>query len=367
MDESGIIAVCEGLGLDFGRPYPGSSTWGPHISISCPLAPATHGDPFDSNTSCSVQINPAGPSGARCFSGNCNYKGSLLRLIRSAVRIRGENPELKKILDAVRAVEEVTIEGALKIDRARIEAQAEMMAHAEARRRMIQDRDVIPEETFESFWGKIPQYAQKRGISISSARRWGLGYDEDLKYLVFPVRRRDNKLVGLVGRSVLKEPLRRHHNYVGLDKAKHLFGAQLLEHGKPIVVVEGCTDAIRVDQALLGDACVVASLGEGFSQNHAKTIQAMRPPWVYIFTDGDAAGRAMGSKIHYALNGLVPLKLMECPWGPFKEDGTRKKVDPAELPVEFVQHLFRTAKIIRDRVRWTEPPPIFDAATWKAA
>lgn len=113
MNEEGIISTCEALGLGYGRPYPGSSTWGPHISVSCPLAPATHGDPYDGNMSCSVQINAGGPSGARCFSGNCNYKGSLLKLIRKAVKIRGAEPteDLKKLLANVTAIEEVTFAG----------------------------------------------------------------------------------------------------------------------------------------------------------------------------------------------------------------------------------------------------------------
>lgn len=364
MNEDGIVEICETLGLGYGRPYPGSNTWGPHISISCPLAPGTHNDPYDENLSCSIQLNEDGPSGARCFSGNCNFKGSLQRLVRLAVEIRCEKDEngnrkpppeeLNALYKRVVAIEKVSL--AVRHEK----ALQQIKELAQARKAAIEDRDVLPESHFQPYAGTVPKYAMERGLSLATCKRWGLGFDQELKYLVFPVRRRDKKLVGMVGRSVAENPSRRHHNYVGLDKARHLFGAQLLEVGKPVIVVEGCIDAAKVDQTLLGDACVVASLGEGFSQQHAKTICGVRPPCVYIFTDGDAAGRAMAAKIEYALHGLAPMRIMECPWGPIREDGSRRGVDPGDLPAEIIRHLFDTARPILGKIRWTEPPPVFD-------
>jgi 5S rRNA maturation endonuclease (ribonuclease M5) len=372
MNEDGIVIVCEALGLNYGRGYPGSSIWGPHISISCPLAPKNHSDVFDGNMSCSVQIVNDGPSGARCFSGNCGFKGKLQRLIKLAVEIRGSTPELIEVYKSVEAVEKLTFDAIrarafneMAGDPGRADSLQKFIA---LKKQAVVDRDVLPETAFDAFRGSVPGYAIQRGITVESAKRWGLGYDKDQKYLVFPVRRRDGKLVGLVGRSVLKDPPRRHHNYMGLDKARHLFGAQLLALGKPVVVVEGCIDAINTEQALQGEACVVASLGEGFSQQHAKTLSSVRPPCVYIFTDGDAAGHAMASKIEYALHGLFPIFIMECPWGPIvdaKADGTpvRKKVDPSDLPADVVQHLFRTAKSVTGKthkIDWTVPTPTYE-------
>lgn len=370
MDEEGIVEVCEALGLNYGRSYPGSDTWGPHISVSCPLAPSTHNDRFDQNLSCSIQINEDGSSGARCFSGNCNFKGSLQRLIRLAVEIRCEKDErgfskpppqeLEDLYKRVVAIEKVSLTA--RHDK----ALKQIKEMAEKRKAAIEDRDVLPESHFDSFAGTVPKYAIERGLSLATCRRWGLGYDQELKYLVFPVRRRDGNLVGMVGRSVVKGVKRRHHNYVGLDKARHLFGAQLLRVGSPVIVVEGCIDAAKVDQTLLGEACVVASLGEGFSKHHAKTIRDVSPPCVYIFTDGDAAGRAMAAKIAYALHGLVSMKIMECPWGPLRDDGSRCGVDPGDLPTEVIRHLFDNAQpIMGKKIRWTNPPPVFDASKYK--
>jgi 5S rRNA maturation endonuclease (ribonuclease M5) len=361
--------ICNILGLSSGRAYPGSSTWGPHISISCPLAPKTHNDPYDGNMSCSVQIVDDGPSGARCFSSSCGFKGKLLRLVRLAIDIRQASNELSSLYREIAATETLSMEAILARSAKEFQNSPDCMnlqQLAEAKKKVIEDRDVIPETTYDNYKGSIPQYAINRGINVESAKRWDLGYDKELKYLVFPLRRRDNKLVGLIGRSVVPDPPRRHHNYMGLDKARHLYGAQLLEPGKPIIIVEGCIDAIKTEQALEGAACVVASLGEGFSRQHAKTISAVRPESVYIFTDGDGPGHAMASKIEYALHGRFPMYLMECPWGPivdYNADGTpvRKKVDPADLPPEMVRNLFATAAPIRGQIQWTYPIPVYES------
>ena len=164
------------------------------------------------------------------------------------------------------------------------------------------------------------------------------------------------------------------HYYMGLDKSKHLYGSQLLEPGKPIVIVEACVDAIKTWQALAGKACIVASLGEGFSDTHVKTISSMRPPAVYIFTDGDSAGRLMANKIAHGLHGTVMVRIMECPWGPihgYKDvvlggrsirKAIRPAVDPAILPADYINQLYDNAPVVRNKIKWTNPPLIYDPA-----
>lgn len=364
MNEDGIVKICSVLGIDCGRAYSGSNTWGPHISIACPLAIKTHSDPDDGNLSCSVQVVENGPSGARCWSGNCGYKGSLLRLVKSAAELRGNTPVLEELCKEVESIESVTLPAQFARNKKEIESGL-LVTGLISRHR---DRDVLPEKSFAEFAGKIPQYAVDRGIQVSTAKAWGLGYDKAGGYLVFPVRRRDGKLVGMVGRSVHANAERRHHNYLGLDKSKHLFGAHMLIPGKPVIIVEACIDALNTWQALEGQACVVASLGEGFSETHVKQISAMRPPGVYVFTDGDRAGRAMGDKIAYALYGRGwPVRVMECPFGPIVDattDGNPvyKKVDPSDLPAWYIKKLFLGAPIVQRKINWTSPPVIFDVS-----
>ena len=358
MNEDGIVRICVALDLKFSRAYAGTVTWGSNMSIACPLAVNTHGDPYDDNMSCSIKVVDDGPSAAKCWSGNCKFKGSLLKLVRTAVSIRGNTPELLKLLKDVESVEALTMG-------ARHNRTAKAIDKVWTPTPSNFDRSTIPERFFTPFANKIPQYALDRGITVETAKAWGLGYDKKDGFLVFPVRRRDSKLIGLVGRAVSDRAKRRHHNYMGLDKAKHLFGEHMLEVGKPVVIVEACIDGLNTWQALEKKACVVASLGEGFSDKHAKTISAMRPPFVYIFTDGDGAGRLMGSKIAYALHGLVTVKIMECPWGVitrYTNDGKaiREKIDPSVLPYSHIRKLYKDAPIVKKRIKWTYPPPVFE-------
>jgi hypothetical protein len=256
------------------------------------------------------------------------------------------------------AIEAVTLEGRCKRIGKSIEKAFETMPP-------VYDREVLNERIFAPYAGSVPQYALDRGITLESAKTWGLGYDKKGGFLVFPVRRRDGALVGLVGRAAGPTAKRTHHNYFGLDKTRHLFGAQMLEPHKPVVIVEACIDAINTWQALKGEASVVAALGEGFSDRHAKTIAVQGVPAVYIFTDGDGAGRLMANKMAFALRGRVVTRIMECPWGPILEataDGraVRKKIDPSDLPYDYIRRLYRDAPIIKRKIKWTNPPPFYD-------
>ena len=365
MDEAGIIKICDTFQLAYGRVRSAVGVNGSrNISVSCPLAIVRHGDPNDDNMSCSIEVLDDGPSRVRCFSGNCRFHGSLLKLVREAVKVRGSAPHLTALLADVSAYEFVSLNGKVKRLKQRLQDEQTF----KETKSPIRDREAIPESAFEPFAGRLPQYAIERGISIETARVWGLGYDKENGYLVFPVRRRDGTLVGLVGRAVSDRAKHTHHNYGGLDKAKNLFGAHMLENGKPVVVVESCIDTLNTWQALDGKACVAASLGEGFTDRHALTLASCKPPFVCIFTDGDPAGHAMASKIAYILDGHMPVKLMECPWGPIIDstaDGkpVRMKIDPSVLPYPIINKLFDEARVIRRRIEWSKPLPYFDPNT----
>jgi 5S rRNA maturation endonuclease (ribonuclease M5) len=358
VNEDGIVAICETLDLKCGKAYVGTATWGSHMSISCPIAAKQHGDPYDDNMSCSVEVVDGGPSRVKCWSGNCRFKGTLLSLIKLAVGIRESTPELVKMLKKVEELESISLSGQIRRLQEIIDDSIDWKPPVH------RDRDVLSEKVFDPFSGKIPQYAIDRGITVATAKEWGLGYDEKGSFLVFPVRRTDGCLVGMVGRAVSGKAKRRHHNYMGLDKSKHLFGSHMIKKGKPVVIVESCIDTLNTWQALEGNVNVVATLGEGFSSTHALTIGAARPPFVYIFTDGDQAGCLMGNKIAYALKDKgLPIRIMECPWGPpvnsLSNNSNKSKLDPSNLPYDLIRSIFRKAPIVQNKIKWSKPPPVF--------
>lgn len=334
MDEAGIVKLCNSMQLLVSGAYPGSAKRGPHISISCPLAIKNHINKFDDNMSCSVQINEDGPSLVRCHSAACGFKGSLLSIVMYASQLRGDPPEMLKIIEGVSDCEKITLSGIL----GKVNRKLKIAGVKPGR-----DRDLLDESVLDPFKGSVPRYALERGLTVESCKRWGLGYDRELKRLVFPMRRRDGGLVGLSGRDITGESDRKYHNYAGLDRGKFIFGSHLLEEGKPIVLVEGQIDAVYTDQCLYPMCNVLATQGAGFSDAHISTIANNCPPYVCIFTDGDSAGSSMASRINYSLKSQhFVRKLMRTPF----------KKDPASLKENEVTALFNNAEIILDRIKW---------------
>jgi len=347
MNYDGIAKICEILGLNCGEIRDGNDEIGPQTSISCPLRSINHQDPEDPNSSCSVKIVEDGPSLIRCFSGNCSFKGTLLRALQLALA-GDQRPEIAKLLEDTAKIENLTLEAKVERNRKAIEKEVKKQTLG-----FVEDQDVLSEDIWKPFTGLMPGYSLKRGITKETFVKWGLGYDSRGKRLVFPVRRRDGKLIGMQGRDVTGEAELRHFNYEGIKKDKYVLGAHLLEEGKPIVIVEGTVGAVKTYQALYPEATTVAPMGEGFSKHHADTLCSANPPFICIFMDGDAAGRSMASRIEYGLHGRVPLKVMECPT---EIDVFGKKVwDPGNLPAEEIRRIFKDAKLILDRIRWSFP------------
>ena len=109
------------------------------------------------------------------------------------------------------------------------------------------------------------------------------------------------------------------------------------------MLVEGPIDAVRVWQVFSGRGYgVVACMGSGLTSEHARTIRDIRPPKVFIFPDGDVAGKAMAQKATRLLSPLV-LRLVETPKGQ----------DPASLVVGDLERIVTDAKPVLGKIRWS--------------
>jgi len=142
------------------------------------------------------------------------------------------------------------------------------------------------------------------------------------------------------GNLCLPEPLAKYHNYVGLNKSLYLYGEHMLKEGKPLIICEGQIDAIITWQAL--GIPTIASLGEGFSTNHVRTICSVCPTCVYIFMDNDAAGRISAEKVEYKLRGRLPVKVMLPPLNS----------DPGSMTTEQIQSAFDSAFSVYGEIDW---------------
>ena len=337
MNEETLFDVCDAFGLRTGLAYSGGDRWGPHVSISCPLAQKNHGDSQDWNTSCSVSVSDSEPSLARCFSFNCGFKGSFYRALEECAVSKGSPHDLLAVLERIAPTEKFTIESSLARTRKKHEEAVDAMRRPQLR---TEDLDLMAEARFTRYSRSIPRYAVQRGLTKETCRAWGLGHDKQRGCLVFPVRRHDGKLVGMTGRYYIPNPPTKYHNYAGLNKSRYLYGEHMLEMERPVIVCEGQIDAIMTWQHL--QIPTVACLGEGFGVDHVRTICAHSPPVVYLFLDNDKAGRMAAEKIEHQLHGRVNVKLMLPPLG----------MDPGELTQEETQAALSAAVTVFGNIQW---------------
>ena len=365
MDADGIFDVCFMLGLGHGKVR--DTKRGLNISLSCPLGGITHDDPYDRNKSCSVSVDPDGISYARCFSWNCGFKGSFFALVQKAVLSREKPPQ--QLLDLLTEIAKTEVDD--PESRARRTREQLEIQHSEERvptpmpPREV-ERDVLDEAVFAPFAKSIPAYAVRRGVNKDAAAVWDLGYDQQQGRLVFPVRRSDGALVGMTGRITPEAQCRaanhgmevtKYHNYSGLNKTRYLYGVHTWEEKKrPIVLVEGPLDAVRTWMALHDrEVNVGATLGEGFSSDHRRIVRGAWPTVVYIFADGDSAGRRMAEKIHFLLDDAVMLCLMRCPVRVLEDEETgeyKVPADPGDMTDDEIVYAFETAETILGEIRW---------------
>jgi len=304
VNEDTLYDVCDAFGLRSGLTHGGSR--GENMSISCPLAGKNHGDPDDYNQSCSVSVRPDEPSLVKCYSYNCGFSGSFYRMLKVATDYRGNPPELIAILEMLAPTEKFTLESSACRSQKQFE---DWVARDRSPRLRTMDGDLMAEGRFARYAGSVPGYIKTRGLTVETCKAWGLGHDRERKCLVFPVRRHDGKLVGMTGRHYnWPNAPTKYHNYAGLNKSNYLYGEHMLKRGEPLIICEGQIDAVLTWQYL--GIPTVAILGEGFGQNHARTIAAYNPPVVYLFLDNDMAGRMAAEKVEYQLRGRVDMKLM---------------------------------------------------------
>ena len=192
-----------------------------------------------------------------------------------------------------------------------------------------------PEEALAPFRGRVPRYAVDlveaggRGLTLETCRRWELGMDKEAGRLIFPLRDRRGKLVGMSGRSYRGSRIKYTHycydilekravpfigerkegTYLESKKSEILYGAWL-EPSKGsdnvLIVVEGHLDVIRMDQA--GFWCV-GILGSSPGDVQIQTLVEMvhgAGARVVVMLDGDTAGQR-GTQKFRPLARRVPL------------------------------------------------------------
>jgi len=315
MTEADIVTLFTNLKVDRVRPA------GKVVNVSCPLAEWTHEHRHDRHPSMSVKVNGIGASVFICFA--CGARGTLISLMYS---LRRHGYPVEDLIPWVREKEAVDLPAV-------IEQSFAAYGPEYADRAKRANFDVWDESEADPFKGKVPRYVLKRGVDLDTCREWGLGYDESAKRLVFPIRRRDGKLVGLVGRAVLEAIEPKYKNYWNFPKSQYVYGENMVDDQRPVdpnlpgakalVVVEGMFDVLKL--WTIGYRRVVSLMGSFASSTQVEKILATGLD-VYTLLDFDVAGERGRRHLWPMLEGRVPVFDVQGPKGKDPDDLTREEL-----------------------------------------
>lgn len=289
-----------------------------YIQISCPLAKWTHRSGADRHPSLNIMIRDNDRSGFKCHA--CLKSGTLNSLVIDWSLHTGTNAD--PMFDLIKREEESVEAVHGRMDRRTDNKWANLELFEKS------DYAVFSEEEIKPFVGRVPQYILDRGIKIETCREWELGIDEDWKDVdsgkkwtraVFPVRRRDGKLVGLVGRAVDEGCPHRYINYWHFPK-HYIYGLNKLKDRHALIVVEGMIDTLKFWEYGLP---VGGTMGAELSEEQAQLMLNFER--VYLALDRDKAGEEGTRWLIKRLQNRVPLFRLEFPDG---------KTDPKQLTQE---------------------------------
>lgn len=251
-----------------------------NISIPCPLAAYSplHKSKVDSRPSMGIKVTE-GAVLVHCFT--CGFKSGQLSYLYS--RLAKHDSYWIPALEATRAMEAQFLSEGLS-----------MLNTLGYMREKEKAQEPLDESLYEPYANKFAPYFQRRGISLETGKRWGVGVDVERKRAVIPVRDQEGRLWGAVGRSYVEERPK-YLNYWEMKKGQHLLGAQLIKTASTTVIVEGSIDAMICDQAIREagfqeEYNVVSILGSSLSEVQAQKI-INNSLEVIIALDADEAGQ----------------------------------------------------------------------------
>lgn len=213
-----------------------------------------------------------------CYSGECEKRFSLIETVQD---LKSMNIFQAKRFIANYKGEPLDIEDAL----ADIAKEDEMPD--------------FPERLLERFQNELREsvlandYLESRHLLPKTIKAFGIGYDAASRMVVTPMRSSDDKLVGIIGRSIIEK---RFKNSTDLPSSKTLFNINMAKRANSdsVILVESNFDALRVHQS--GFANVVATLGGSFSKYHLSQL-SMYFNTVILGVDNDEAGQKFAAKI----------------------------------------------------------------------
>lgn len=285
-NEEAVKAILEQLGSVVGKTSRG------YVHASCPLAGYRHEGGVDNNPSFGVVYDSAAAhkleGHAHCFS--CRYSGDI-REIASLLYAYGQLSI--DDLGVVMGLAEQITTGKLPLS---------LSAHTAD--------DPFPDPEWLSSFPRIAaehpaalEYLAARGIGERVIKHFDLRFDAMRYRICFPLHDRAQRFRGLIGRTLIPQPEGPRYFYYpfkgNAPRGYTWHGEHALDLAKPVVVVEGVFDAMKVWQTYPN---VVAALSIAF-RNPGLGWHTGVARWVSMFDVGKGGQLARGRLTDLATPG----------------------------------------------------------------
>lgn len=284
------------------------------VRASCPLAPWLHENGVDNKPSFGIKApeNDGEAPYYHCFT--CQSNGPLPRLMANLSKMSGERfAEASNFLSQFQLFSDSDDE---RPKRRRIVLKDRFAGVNFGEREVLINRPVPPEVL-----AQYPLLAEKSDLNAhADALRW-LAYDRHITLpsiaefklrlyvnpldetgVIFPILDKDGETVlDLWARLIGEKQFFRVTQSLSGSSVEYkapnlLFGNHLFNPQKPVIIVEGAIDALRLRS--LGFKNVLASFGALSNEQ----IESFYAPVVYLAFDNDAAGREFTKKAVAKLN-----------------------------------------------------------------
>ena len=215
----------------------------------------------------------------------CDAKGK--RIQRLLKRLHVDSHKLKKIY-------EIYGDDYVVYSNNTEEEKVELRLPSEFQSLLIEPKGINP------LFGKVKEYARKRGISEGDIKRYNIGYCDSGHYanrIIIPSYDNNNRLNYFIARSVFDEEKFKYKN-PPVSKNVIMFENQI-NWNEPITLVEGVFDAMAVKRN------AIPLLGKFVPKTLDDTIYKKEVKSINILLDEDAQEQALRYTVQYQNQGIT--------------------------------------------------------------
>ncbi len=306
----GVIQLAKMMGIDNVKVHK------TYVQMSCPFSSKLHEKATDRHPSLSVVLKLR--SHWRCFA--CGQRGLMYGLAYQWATMFQKDPT--PLLDLIDKQEDsVTVRCTI------LDEKYNEKWNRTAEARGI-EWDVLDETELAPFACPPTEYILSRGLAPDTIKAFEIGFDSYFREtdtgksqprVTFPVRRRDGKLIGIVGRAIYDDAKEKYFNYWHFTKTNYLYGQNMVRQ-KWAILVEGMIDVNKLWEYGLP---VVGTMGSLPSERQAQLLEEYER--IYLALDRDKAGEEGTRWTIQRLNNRVPLFTVTFPDG---------KTDPKQMTQE---------------------------------